>query len=304
MKKILVTGSHGLLGQKITSLILSSGRASLIATSKGQNRYPEKQGYTYIEMDLSNENDIARVFRSVNPDVVINTAAITNVDICEIEREQCRLINTDAVKTLALLCCETGAHLIHLSTDFVFDGKEGPYREDAQPNPLSFYGRSKADTEDYLKSSSCRWTIIRTILVYGITGDMSRSNFVLWAKSSLEKNKNISVVNDQWRMPTLAEDLAEACLRVAERGVTGILHISGGDMKSIHELVLEVADYWKLDQTLIQPVSSETLNQSAVRPERTGFILDRARQELNYHPRSFREGLKLLDLQMQSVKKM
>lgn len=304
MKKILVTGSNGLLGQKITSLILSSDRASLIATSKGQNRHPEKQGYTYIEMDLSNEKDIARVFRSVNPDVVINTAALTNVDVCETEREQCRLINTDAVKTLALLCGETGAHLIHLSTDFVFDGKEGPYLEDVQPNPLSFYGRSKADAEDYLKSSSCRWTIIRTILVYGITGDMSRSNFVLWAKSSLEENKNISVVNDQWRMPTLAEDLAEACLRVAERGVTGILHISGGDMKSIHELVIEVADYWKLDKTLIQPVSSETLNQSAVRPERTGFILDRARQELNYHPRSFREGLKLLDLQMQSVKKM
>lgn len=298
MKKILVTGSNGLLGQKLTSLILSSKRAELIATSKGANRHPQKEGYTYAEMDITNARQVRQVTGHFHPDIIINTAALTNVDTCDREHELCRELNVEAVKTLASVCAEKDIHLIHLSTDFVFDGEDGPYAEDAKPQPVSFYGQSKADAEEVLLQSSCHWTIIRTILVYGITADMSRSNIVLWAKAALEKGEALNVVDDQWRMPTLAEDLAEACLLAAESGAQGIYHISGKDMMSVYDLVLQVAGFWNLDSSFIRPVSSGLLNQKARRPKKTGFILDKAIAELGYRPHSFPEGLQIVDKQM------
>ncbi len=192
---------------------------------------------------------------------------------------------------------------VHLSTDFIFDGEEGPYEESAATNPLSYYGETKVEAEEIVKNSHCRWAIIRTILVYGIVKDMSRSNIVLWAKNALERAAPLNVVNDQWRMPTLAEDLAWACLAAVEKEVTGIYHISGKDMMSVSELVGRVADYFNLDKSLLTEVSSSTLNQSAARPKRTGFILDKAIRDLNYQPRSFEEGIAILEQQMADASK-
>ncbi|MGX5688148.1 SDR family oxidoreductase [Arcticibacter tournemirensis] len=298
MKKILVTGSNGLLGQKLTELILSSNRAQLIATSKGRNRYPAEEGYVYAEMDICDTPRMRDVIQRFSPDVIIHTAAVTNVDICEQDKDLCRLMNVEAVRSLSVICEENDIHLIHLSTDFVFDGGNGPYAEEADVSPVSVYGESKAESERILFDSSCRWTIIRTILVYGITTDMSRSNIVLWAKSALEKGEPLNIVADQWRMPTLAEDLAEACLLAAEREAPGIYHISGKDMMSVYELVQHVAAFWHLDSSLMKPVSSESLNQTAKRPKRTGFVLDKAIADLGYQPHSFREGLTILDAQI------
>jgi len=163
---------------------------------------------------------------------------------------------------------------------------------------LSLYGRSKLDAERLIQGSSCKWTILRTILVYGVVADMSRSNIVLWAKSALEKGQPLNVVNDQWRMPTLAEDLAHACLLAAVKGAEGVFHISGADFFAINELVEAVADYWKLDKSLINEIGSATLSQAAPRPRRTGFILDKARTVLGYAPRNFAEGLALVDRQL------
>jgi dTDP-4-dehydrorhamnose reductase len=191
--------------------------------------------------------------------------------------------------------------LVHLSTDFIFDGEAGPYEESAEPHPLSYYGETKVEAEELIKNSHCRWSIIRTILVYGIVKDMSRSNIVLWAKNALEKAAPLNVVNDQWRMPTLAEDLAWACLAAVEKEVTGIYHISGKDMMSVSELVGRVADYFNLDKSLMTEVSSSTLNQSAARPKRTGFILDKAIRDLNYQPHSFEEGIAILEQQIAAV---
>jgi len=300
MIKILLTGSNGLLGQKIISLIRQSKRAELIATSKGPNRYPFSDGYSYAEMDISDENQIQHVVSFYNPDVIINTAAITNVDTCHVERQLCRDINVSAVQSLVKICEQKNIHLIHLSTDFVFDGEDGPYVEDALPNPISFYGESKRDAEDIVKASGGKWAIVRTILVYGIAANLSRSNIVLWAKGALEKGQPIKVVNDQWRTPTLAEDLAEACLLIAERGAQGIYHISGKDMMTVLNIVERVADFWGLDKSLIQPVSSATLNQDAKRPMKTGFILDKAKKDLGYQPHSFEEGLEIQRRQMES----
>lgn len=300
MKTVLVTGSNGLLGQKITERLLETNQFNLIATSKGADRFPAKQGYLYAEMDILDPENVKNVVEKFQPDAIIHTAALTNVDTCESEKELAHQLNVEAVKTLVSLCEEHNIQLVHLSTDFIFDGAHGPYDEVAAPNPLSYYGMTKLEAEDVVKSSTCRWAIIRTIIVYGIVSDLSRSNIVLWAKGALEKGDPINVVNDQWRMPTLAEDLADCCLLAVEKDARGVYNASGKDMMSISELVVRVADFWRLDKTLINEVSSSTLNQTARRPVRTGFILDKTISELGYKPRSFEEGLAIVDQQLKA----
>ena len=300
MKKVLVTGSNGLLGQKLTERILSKKDFELIATSKGKNRFTEKEGYTYADMDIADEESVNQVIAKFKPDVVINTAAMTNVDTCEIEKDLCWTLNVTAVEYLIKACEKHQIQLIHLSTDFIFDGENGPYLEDDKPNPVSYYGESKLAAEKLLIKSNIHYTILRTIIVYGIVNDMSRSNIVLWAKGALEKGNPINVVDDQWRMPTLAEDLAEICLLAAEKGAQGIFNASGKDMMSIVELVQHVADYYQLDKSLINPINTESLNQIAKRPKRTGFILDKSIKELGYQPHSFTEGIAMMDKQIKS----
>ncbi len=296
--KILVTGSNGLLGQKLTDLYKTKADIELIATAKGANRYPEKTGYTYQSMDISNSDEVKSVLESHKPNVVINTAAMTNVDACESEREACDKLNVDAVKYLVSECNAIGAHFIHLSTDFVFDGTHGPVMETEKPNPLSYYGRSKHIAEMIVMENSVSWAIARTVLVYGIVQDMSRSNIVLWAKNNLEQGKSLNVVGDQFRTPTLAEDLAKGCALIAEKKAKGIYNISGKDYMSVFDLVYRVADFWKLDKSLLNISSSEGIKQPAKRPPITGFILDKAIKELNYQPHSFEEGLKIMDEQL------
>lgn len=298
MKTILVTGSNGLLGQKITARILQTKQFNLVATSKGANRYPVKEGYTYAEMDILNPDQVAQVIKKFKPDAIIHTAAMTNVDTSHQQPELAHELNVVAVQTLADMAALENIQLVHLSTDFIFDGAAGPYDEEAEPNPLSHYGKTKLEGELVVKSSNAHWVIIRTILVYGIVSDMSRSNIVLWAKGALESNKPINVVNDQWRMPTLAEDLADGCLLAVEKDAQGVFNISGKDMMSVSELVAEVADYWNLNKSMMNEISSASLNQEAKRPVKTGFILDKAINELGYNPRSFQEGLKILEQQL------
>ena len=301
MKTILVTGSNGLLGQKITERILDTKQFTLIATSKGPNRYPVKDGYTYAEMDILDRAQVKEVIEQVKPDAIIHTAAMTNVDTSQAQPDLARQLNVEAVKTLVEIAAEHNIQLVHLSTDFIFDGAAGPYDELAAPNPLSHYGKTKLEAEEVIKNSKCKWAIIRTILVYGILKDMSRSNIVLWAKSALEKKEPIKVVNDQWRMPTLAEDLAEGCLLAVEKDAYGVYNISGKDMMTVAELVEKVADYWGLDKKLVTEVSSESLSQIARRPVKTGFVLDKAIADLGYAPHSFEEGLELFDRQLKEL---
>jgi dTDP-4-dehydrorhamnose reductase len=301
MKKVLVTGSNGLLGQKLTERILAKNDFELIATGKGDNRFAVKEGYTYEEMDILNYDSLDNVIGKFLPNVVINTAAMTNVDTCETEREDCWALNVTAVENLIRACKKHDVQLIHLSTDFIFDGLAGPYLEDAMPCPVSYYGESKLAAENLLKKSDIKWTILRTIIVYGIVNDMSRSNIVLWAKGALEKGNTINVVNDQWRMPTLAEDLADICLLATEKEAQGVFNASGKDMLSIIEMVEQVADFYQLDKTLINPISSSSLNQAAKRPVKTGFILDKAINELGYNPHSFYEGMKIMQAQVEKL---
>lgn len=297
-KKILITGSNGLLGQKLVSLLLQQPGISLVATARGANRLPETEGYEYREMDITDPEQVAAVMDAVRPDAVIHTAAMTNVDQCESEKELCWAMNVLAVEYLVKACEAHGSFLCHVSTDFIFDGKNGPYPEEAAPSPLSFYGWSKYAAEEVVKRSGIRWGIARTVLVYGIAADMSRSNIILWVKKSLEDGKTIKVVTDQFRSPTLAEDLAQGCWLITDKEAQGIFNISGKDFLTPYEMAIATADYFGLDKSLITEADSSTFTQPAQRPPRTGFILDKAVNVLGYKPHSFEEGIGILARQV------
>lgn len=298
MKKILITGSNGLLGQKLIDLYLKNNDVKLIATARGINRYPTDDGYEYAIMDITSFEQVQEVIKKYKPHCIINTAAMTNVDQCEEDMVGAENLNINAVSHLIDAANQVDAHFIQLSTDFIFDGKAGPYKEDDEPNPLSFYGKTKLEAEKIIRTKSNKWSIIRTILVYGIVHDMSRSNIVLWAKNALEKGQPLRIVDDQFRSPTLAEDLAIGCQLVEQKEAEGIYNISGKDQMSIVSLVERVADYFQLDKTSIERVSSSTLNQPAKRPPITGFNLERSIKELGYNPHSFEEGIELLMRQL------
>lgn len=298
--KILLTGSNGLLGQKLVKLLAGKESIVLIATSKGENRISNKEDYEYQPLDITVKDEIIQLVLDFKPDVIINTAAMTNVDACESDKELCWDLNVNAVKYLIEASELNNSHLIHLSTDFVFDGENGPYSEKDIPNPLSYYGESKYEAEKLLQESNIKWSIARTIIVYGVGESMSRSNIVLWAKEALEKGSPLTIVDDQFRSPTLSEDLAMACWLIADKGVEGVYHISGKDVMSIIDLVYRVADFYGLDKSIITPIKSSSLNQAAKRPPRTGFVLDKAVNELGYSPCSFEEGLAILSAQLDS----
>lgn len=306
--KILITGSNGLLGQKLVYKLKQKSGVELIATARGENRLVDKAGYTYELLDITNYDNVKNVFTKYKPDVVINTAAMTNVDACETDREGALLMNATSVehqvKVLESLQDEKyKPHFIHLSTDFIFDGTHGPLTEEEQPNPLSYYAETKLKAEQIVQASKLKWAMARTVLVYGIVDNMSRSNIVLWVKQNLEQGKTINVVDDQFRTPTLAEDLADGCILIAEKGATGIYNISGKDFMSILELAQKVADYYHLDKKLINPSKSADIKQPAKRPPRTGFIIDKAIKDLGYNPHSFEEGIKLMEEQMAKMGK-
>ncbi len=290
--KILVTGSNGLLGQKLTALIGQDKSVQLIATARGESVIPVNG--EYYSLDITNASDIESVLSKVRPDVVIHTAAMTNVYQCETQKEACWKANVTAVENLVAACEKYNIHLIHVSTDFIFDGSRGPLDENEKPAPVNYYGESKLAAEVAVQKSKLKWAILRTVLVYGITNDMSRSNIVLWVKNSLEQGKTIQVVNDQWRTPTLAEDLAMGCYLAAKKKATGVYNISGKDFLSPFDIAQKTAAYFKLDNSLIKATDSTQFKQPARRPLTTGFIIDKARKELGYEPRSFEEGIAVL----------
>lgn len=296
--KILITGGNGLLGQKLVKLILDKGKDDLIVTARGGNRLPYTEGYVFDVMDITDRKQVLEMVEKHKPDVIIHTAAMTNVDQCEIEREDCWKQNVDAVDYLVEACSRHDVFLLHLSTDFIFDGEDGPYDEEAAPNPISYYGESKLAAENLLAASNIQYAIARTVLVYGIAHDMSRSNIILWVKKSLEEAKEIKVVNDQLRSPTLAEDLALGCYLIAEQRAEGIYNICGKDLLTPYEMAVKTADFFNLDTSTMQKADASTFSQTAKRPPKTGLLIDKAQRDLGYQPHSFEEGIQVLMNQM------
>ena len=299
--KILITGSNGLLGQKLLHKLRQDFSVELIATSKGKNRVSNKDGYTYFDLDITNNDAVAQLIASEKPQVVINTAAMTNVDLCEDEKKDCDALNVEAVRYLANACVKVDAHLIQISTDFIFDGENGPYKEEDKPNPLSYYGLSKLKSEQLLQAHNVKWTILRTIIVFGVGENLSKGNIVLWAKGALAKGDPLNIIDDQFRAPTLAEDLADICILAAKKKAFGIFNASGKDIMSIYEIVERIAKHYGNTTENLNKISTATLNQTAGRPPRTGFILDKSRKELGYNPHSFEESLTIIDQQLKTI---
>ncbi|MFT6215929.1 MAG: dTDP-4-dehydrorhamnose reductase [Roseivirga sp.] len=297
--KILITGANGLLGQKLVSLIINGAEHELIATARGANRLPfDERKYAYDSLDITNESQVKSAIAQHKPDVVIHTAAMTNVDQCETEKEECWDLNVNAVQYIVDACEVNNTFLVHLSTDFIFDGESGPYGEEAEANPISYYGESKLASEQIITQSKLDWSIVRTVLVYGIAHDMSRTNIILWVKKSLEEGKEIKVVDDQLRSPTLAEDLAQGCLLIAEQKAEGVFNICGMDLLNPYEMAVKTADYFGLSMATMQKADSSTFSQTAKRPPKTGLLIAKARTVLGYKPHTFDEGIAIVSQQL------
>ena len=294
-KRVLITGANGLLGQELVGLMSRYPEYDVLGT--GRDTGPRFEGCScgYAPLDITNAADVKRVFQDFTPTVVINCAAMTQVDDCEVDRDECWKINSEAVENLAKQCLQSGAHLIQVSTDFVFDGEDGPYRETARPNPLSFYGKSKQASENAARGAGVdKWSVARTVLVYGTGNRLSRPNFALWVIEKLSNGEPIHVVTDQWRTPTYAADLAAGIERIARYEKSGVFHISGRELLSVYEFAEVIAEVFDLDAGLIHPTDGSKFTQTAARPAKSGFIILKAETELGYKPRDIRQALRHL----------
>ena len=291
MIKVVITGSNGLLGQSLLGLLLKEKEVyGVSGISRGKNR-SGREDFNYISIDITEKGILKKTIREIQPNFIINTAAMTQVDDCENNKKVCDVINVDVVQWLMEVSNEINAHLIHLSTDFIFDGIKGNYKETDTPNPLSYYGLSKLKSEEILSKSNIDYTVLRTILVYGKVYDMSRNNIVLWVREMLSTNKEITIVEDQFRTPTYVEDLALACKISMDKKATGIFHIASSELLSVYQIAQQIAEVFDLDKSLIKPISTSTLNQKAARPAKTGFDLRKTNRELDFYPKTFREDL-------------
>ncbi|RMD94415.1 MAG: dTDP-4-dehydrorhamnose reductase [Calditrichaeota bacterium] len=286
--KVLITGAHGLLGSKLVrQLVRKYDVRGLVRQFRPQ--YAVK-GVEYIEGDISKYKTVSRIIKENPPLFIINAAAYTQVDKSEVEREACWRTNVEGVENLARAAHMVDSRVVHISTDYVFDGKAGPYREEDRPNPLGYYGKSKLAGENALIASGADHAIARTMVLYGYAPGV-RPNFVTWVIDQLQKGETIRVVDDQFGNPTLADELATAVIKLAESNHQGIYHISGSEVIDRYSFAVEIARTFKLDETLIQAIKTKDLNQLAPRPLKSGFIIEKAEKELGITMSGVKQGL-------------
>ena len=290
--KLLLTGANGFLGFYLSKLLLAAGH-ELLATGRGPCRLPyvDQTGFHYKSLELTDCNQIIEVVQNFKPDQIIHAGAIGKPDDCELNPALASHINTDGTRYLLHAAKLVGASFCYISTDFVFDGVKGNYSEEDHCNPVNHYGKTKLDAEGLTKSFEGKWSIIRTVLVYGrpMTG---RSNLLSIVQEKLSKGEAYKVVNDQVRTPTFVGDLASGILAVVQSGSQGVFHISGEEIMTPYEMACQAANYLELDRSLIIETSSSSFIQSAKRPLLTGLNISKAKQELGFSPISFSEGLK------------
>lgn len=292
--KLLITGSNGLLGQKLVANCIAQ-HIDFHAISSGENRNPDCPESKYTSIDITAFNVVEKFIPGNEFTHIIHTAAMTNVDACELNPTACYSINHRASQHLFEIAKAKNIHFTLLSTDFVFDGETGNYSETDPPNPLSVYGKSKwlAEQELY-RSTYANWAIARTIIVYGTGYKLNKSNIFSWLLNELSQGKEVSLITDHYRAPTWAEDLARGCMAIVKKNATGIFHLSGPETLSIFEIGIRVAKFLGVSEQLIIASDSNTLNQAAPRPPRTGFNLTKAMTELGYQPHTIEETLGFL----------
>jgi dTDP-4-dehydrorhamnose reductase len=209
--------------------------------------------------------------------------------------EECQEVNVLATQKLWNEAQKINAHFQLLSTDFIFDGLKGNYKETDEPSAVSIYGQSKVDAEQVLiNSENKNWSIARTIIVYGTANNLSRTNIVLWSIDALTKGDPMKIIDDQFRMPTWADDLAWGCIEICNRNKTGIFHLCGPELMAVNEIVFRIAKQLGKSADNVEIISSSTLNQPAKRPPRTGFDLTKSRTELGYNPKTLEETITIL----------
>ena len=277
MTTLWITGAGGVVGSKLVEQAVRAGRYDHIRALSHAPATDLAAQYPSVEwatLDLGDRAAMLEQARLAPPDVVVNPAAMTNVDACESRREDAQRANVDGPRTLAEICRDRGAHLLHVSTDYVFPGDDaqpGPYAEDATPRAINYYGQSKLDGERAIAAvcgDDSPFTIVRTALVYGLG---RRTNFVTWLAGELRAGKRVRIVRDQFNTPTIADDLAAVLLALAARQRTGMYHAAGPDLVGRHEWALAIAQHFALDVTLIDWVTSAELAQPAPRPLRSGL---------------------------------
>lgn len=291
--RILLTGCNGMVGSWLTEQ-LSVSHHTVCATSKGSNRLPLSffhDRVTHCSLDITNVQEVESMFQSFHPDLIIHGAAMTQVDECEQKKSICFKVNVEGTEHLLKAAGEINARFCYLSTDFVFSGEDGPYKETDQTAPVNYYGQTKELAELHVMNSGLHWCIIRTILLYGKKGAMNRSSFIHWVKENLEANHPLQVVHDQIRTPTYIPDLVNGILLAAEKGAQGIFHISGLERYTPYEMALCVANHLQLNTDLLQPVDASTFSQIGKRPQKTGFSIEKARKSLGYTPTPFIQAL-------------
>ncbi len=288
MKTVLITGANGLLGQKLCRHFSSSYK--VIATDLHPRNFVSLPNLSYESLDLTKRKALEFHVRFYNPLIIINAAAYTDVDGCETNKDQAWAVNVGGVKNLVRVCREHEIKLVHFSSDYVFDGENGPYSEDDPPHPVSFYGESKLESENVIKQANIDFLIVRTNVLYGF-GKKVKKNFLLWLIEKLCADEKIKIVTDQFNNPTLADNLSSCILEMVQRDLSGVLHIAGAEYLSRYDFALKVAQKFSYDPALISPTTTESMGQKARRPPRGGLKVEKAQNLLRTKLLNVEQGL-------------
>jgi dTDP-4-dehydrorhamnose reductase len=296
--RVWVTGCNGLLGQKLLETIPGGFHCVGIDL---QERAILADRCEYVRLDLGDRNEIKDLALGDKPDWIINAAAYTHVDAAETERDACWQANVIGTENVAYAARKAHARVLHVSTDYIFDGTDGPYKEDDKPNPIGFYGRSKLASENALIISEIDYIVVRLMVLYGLTVDR-KSNFVVWLLDQLVQNNPVRIVDDQYGNTTLADELAEAMWVCVQRQARGVYHIAGPEIINRYQFAQMIADQFEMNKDLISPLSTKELAQPAPRPLKSGLIVDKARNELGIQLSTTETALSRLKKQWDALK--
>ena len=291
--KFLVTGSAGLVGQQVVKYLSKSNQV-FSCYNESKPEYGDS-----VKMDLKNYEMISSVLTEIKPDVVIHLGAMTGVDICEKEKTSASEINTKATEIIAKECSKLNSFLVYVSTDYVFDGNFGMYKEDDVANPLGFYGKSKLEGEKAVQNFSTNWCIARTSTPFGL--HPTKKSFPMWVIENLQKQKQIDVLIDQFTSPTYIPNLSRMLIEISERRITGIIHAAGASKISRYQMASMVSDKLNLDGTLLKQISMNKMKWVAQRPKDSSLDVSRASSILNEKPQKIDQSLNLFIDEMKST---